>query len=199
MYLMYKILYVYYSVDCYVLGSRNCLRVSKGAQEFFVDAATWRYFYFSFVCLWGQLKNIQVVKIMLSNFKCRSAPHSLRCMLAVLLAGNRELFLFFFCFPLFFFLGGGVGVSCLCERNIQKLFDFLLLVPMDFEGGKMFLGSYACIYTSNGVSLNELAIFLSKDCKYTAKYNDDLCIVCWNGGNLLLCDGCPRSFHKGQI
>ncbi|CAI8602516.1 unnamed protein product [Vicia faba] len=55
---------------------------------------------------------------------------------------------------------------------------------------------YAYIYTSNGVSLHELALFLSKDRKCTAKYNDDACIVCWDGGNLLLCDGCPRAFHK---
>ncbi|XP_027365293.1 uncharacterized protein LOC113872165 [Abrus precatorius] len=55
---------------------------------------------------------------------------------------------------------------------------------------------YAYIYTSNGVSLLELAIFLSKDRKCTAKCNDDVCIVCWDGGNLLLCDGCQRAFHK---
>ncbi|GAU41927.1 hypothetical protein TSUD_25680, partial [Trifolium subterraneum] len=55
---------------------------------------------------------------------------------------------------------------------------------------------YAYIYTSNGVSLHELALFLSKDRKCTAKYNDHACIVCWDGGNLLLCDGCPRAFHK---
>ncbi|XP_045808340.1 increased DNA methylation 1-like [Trifolium pratense] len=55
---------------------------------------------------------------------------------------------------------------------------------------------YAYIYTSNGVSLHELALFLSKDRKCTAKYNDLACIVCWDGGNLLLCDGCPRAFHK---
>ncbi|KAK7345466.1 hypothetical protein VNO77_16070 [Canavalia gladiata] len=55
---------------------------------------------------------------------------------------------------------------------------------------------YAYIYTSNGVSLQELAIFLSKDRKCTEKNNDDVCVVCWDGGNLLLCDGCPRAFHK---
>ncbi|KAK7245037.1 hypothetical protein RIF29_39867 [Crotalaria pallida] len=55
---------------------------------------------------------------------------------------------------------------------------------------------YAYIYTSNGVSLHELAVSLSKDRKYSAKDNDNLCLVCHDGGNLLLCDGCPRAFHK---
>ncbi|CAL0316940.1 unnamed protein product [Lupinus luteus] len=55
---------------------------------------------------------------------------------------------------------------------------------------------YAYIYTSNGVSLHELAIFLSKDRQCTGKYKNDLCIVCWNGGKLLQCDGCSTSFHK---
>ncbi|TKY53008.1 Increased DNA methylation 1 [Spatholobus suberectus] len=55
---------------------------------------------------------------------------------------------------------------------------------------------YASIYTSNGVSLHELGIFLSKDHKCTTKQNDYVCVVCWDGGNLLLCDGCPRAFHK---
>lgn len=53
------------------------------------------------------------------------------------------------------------------------------------------------IYTSNGVSLHEFAVSLLKGRKCTSNDNDDLCIICADGGKLVLCDGCPRAFHKG--
>lgn len=84
-------------------------------------------------------------------------------------------------------------------RDIKKFFKLLFARACEFNESAQFLGSYAYIYTSNGVSLHELAVSLSKDRKYSAKDNDDVCVICWDGGNLLLCDGCPRAFHKGLI
>ncbi|KAG2371457.1 Protein CHROMATIN REMODELING 4 [Vigna angularis] len=54
---------------------------------------------------------------------------------------------------------------------------------------------YLHIYTSNGISLHELSISLSKDRRFSNNDNDDLCIICEDGGDLLCCDGCPRAFH----
>ncbi|CAL5194133.1 unnamed protein product [Lathyrus oleraceus] len=85
----------------------------------------------------------------------------------------------------------GYGILCRC-CNTE-------ISPSQFEvhaGWASRKKPYAYIYTSNGVSLHELSISLSKDRKYSANDNDDLCVVCWDGGDLLLCDGCPRAFHK---
>ncbi|KAF8042710.1 hypothetical protein BT93_A1136 [Corymbia citriodora subsp. variegata] len=85
----------------------------------------------------------------------------------------------------------GFGIFCRC-CNCE-------VSPSQFEvhaGWASRKKPYSNIYTSNGVSLHELAISLSKGRRYSAKDNDNLCIICADGGNLLLCDGCPRAFHK---
>ncbi|KAK9290995.1 hypothetical protein L1049_009178 [Liquidambar formosana] len=85
----------------------------------------------------------------------------------------------------------GLGIFCrCCNKEVS---------PSQFEahaGCGSRRKPYSYIYTSNGVSLHELSISLSKGRKYSAKDNDDLCIICADGGNLVLCDGCPRAFHK---
>ncbi|KAL5995185.1 hypothetical protein ACLOJK_025243 [Asimina triloba] len=58
---------------------------------------------------------------------------------------------------------------------------------------------YLHIFTSNGVSLHELALSLSKDQKFSVSDNDDLCTICADFGDLLLCDGCPRAYHPDCV
>lgn len=85
----------------------------------------------------------------------------------------------------------GVGIFCSCCSSEVS--------PSQFEahaGWASRKKPYGYIYTSNGVSLHELAISLLKGRRYAAKDNDDLCIICADGGKLVLCDGCPRAFHK---
>ncbi|KAL5721026.1 hypothetical protein ACHQM5_013635 [Ranunculus cassubicifolius] len=58
---------------------------------------------------------------------------------------------------------------------------------------------YLNIYTSNGVSLYELAVSMSKSRKLSGNDNDDLCNYCQEFGDLLCCDMCPRAFHEDCV
>ncbi|XP_073309927.1 uncharacterized protein [Primulina huaijiensis] len=85
----------------------------------------------------------------------------------------------------------GSSIMCRCCNT--------LVSPSQFEahaGRASRRKPYMYIYTSNGVSLHEFAVSLLKGRKLSAKDNDDLCIICADGGKLVLCDGCPRAFHK---
>ncbi|XP_020215166.1 uncharacterized protein LOC109799085 isoform X2 [Cajanus cajan] len=85
----------------------------------------------------------------------------------------------------------GYGIICSCCNNE--------LSPSQFEahaGWASRRKPYLHIYTSNGVSLHELSITLSKDPRFSTNDNDDLCRICLDGGDLLCCDSCPRAFHK---
>ncbi|XP_073102558.1 uncharacterized protein [Elaeis guineensis] len=83
------------------------------------------------------------------------------------------------------------GIYCHCCKTVVS--------PSQFEahaGRASRRKPYNNIYTSNGVSLHELSVLLSNGRKLSTSENDDLCSICADGGNLLLCDLCPRAFHK---
>ncbi|CAN6471312.1 unnamed protein product [Victoria cruziana] len=86
----------------------------------------------------------------------------------------------------------GIVCSC-CNAEVS---------PSQFEahaGWASRRQPYHYIFTSSGLSLHEICVSLSKGQKLTASYNDDLCTMCGESGVLLLCDGCPRSFHAGCL
>ncbi|CAL5200687.1 unnamed protein product [Lathyrus oleraceus] len=84
----------------------------------------------------------------------------------------------------------GYGIFCTCCNTEVSASQFEA-----HAGWSSRRKPYLHIYTSNGVSLHELSLSLSKDRRFSASDNDDLCSICQDGGDLLCCDGCPRAFH----
>ncbi|KAL9678568.1 hypothetical protein QQ045_016414 [Rhodiola kirilowii] len=56
---------------------------------------------------------------------------------------------------------------------------------------------YHHIFTSNGVSLHEFAVYLLQEPTVLKEKSDLLCTKCSKGGKLMCCDMCPRAFHLG--
>ncbi|XP_009140837.2 uncharacterized protein LOC103864815 isoform X1 [Brassica rapa] len=84
----------------------------------------------------------------------------------------------------------GFGILCSCCDKVVS--------PSTFEahaGCGSRRKPFHQIYTTNGVSLHELSVALTMDQKFSIGENDDLCSICKDGGELLCCDTCPRSYH----
>ncbi|VVB01774.1 unnamed protein product [Arabis nemorensis] len=84
----------------------------------------------------------------------------------------------------------GFGIHCSCCNKVVS--------PSSFEahaGCASRRKPFQHIYTTNGVSLHELSVALSMDQRFSIQENDDLCSICKDGGDLLCCDTCPRSYH----
>lgn len=92
-------------------------------------------------------------------------------------------------------LGSGICCSC-CDNEISC---------SQFEahaGRASRRNPYNSIFLSDGQSLHEVALSLSSQRSSKAKScdeNEDVCTECGDGGDLLLCDGCPRAFHTDCV
>ncbi|XP_048236165.1 uncharacterized protein LOC8269385 isoform X2 [Ricinus communis] len=84
--------------------------------------------------------------------------------------------------------GNGIVCSC-CDREIS---------PSQFEahaGMAARRQPYRHIYTSNGLTLHDIATSLANGQNLTTGLSDDMCAECGDGGDLIFCESCPRAFH----
>ncbi|XP_051152448.1 uncharacterized protein LOC127266298 [Andrographis paniculata] len=85
----------------------------------------------------------------------------------------------------------GSGIICYCCKT--------LVSPSQFEAHAGWAARhkpYTNTYTSDGQSLHEFAKCLLQRHKSSSKKNNTICSICADGGKLVFCDSCPRSFHK---
>ncbi|XP_052175209.1 LOW QUALITY PROTEIN: uncharacterized protein LOC127790026 [Diospyros lotus] len=88
--------------------------------------------------------------------------------------------------------GNGIVCSC-CDTEIS---------PSQFEahaGWSARRQPYRNIYTSSGLTLHDIALSLANGQNLATGNSDDMCAVCGDGGDLIICDGCPRAFHAACL
>ncbi|KAL6519414.1 hypothetical protein OROGR_018734 [Orobanche gracilis] len=88
--------------------------------------------------------------------------------------------------------GNGIVCSC-CNCEIS---------PSQFEAHAGWAAKrqpYRHIYTSSGLTLHDIALMLANGQKITSSGSDDMCAVCGDRGELVICSGCPRAFHAACL
>lgn len=84
----------------------------------------------------------------------------------------------------------GNGIVCShCDTEIS---------PSQFEAHAGWAAKrqpYRHICTTDGCTLHEIALLLASGQSITPRNSDDMCAVCGDAGELIICDGCPRAFH----
>ncbi|EYU41695.1 hypothetical protein MIMGU_mgv1a000809mg [Erythranthe guttata] len=94
-------------------------------------------------------------------------------------------------------LGGykhGNGILCTCCH--------MEISPSQFESHAGWAAKrqpYRNIYTSNGLTLHDIALMLASGQNLATSGSDDMCAVCGVGGELILCNGCPQAFHAACL
>ncbi|XVF76602.1 hypothetical protein PTKIN_Ptkin13bG0278900 [Pterospermum kingtungense] len=89
-------------------------------------------------------------------------------------------------------LGNRVVCGC-CESELS---------PSQFEAHAGMAGRrqpYRYIYTSNGLTLHDIALSLAKGQRITTDCTDDMCAICGGAGDLLICCDCPQAFHPACL
>lgn len=90
------------------------------------------------------------------------------------------------------------GIKCSCCQDTFTLSSF------EAHAGTKYNRPSANIYLEDGRSLLKCQMQLKHDFDMRASAkepclvkinNDDICSVCHQGGSIILCDGCPSSFH----